>query len=50
MYLIKLINDILENNKAKEEILKVANNAKIDIIKLDLSDFNSIENFNKELK
>ena len=37
-------------NKAKEEILKIINNAKLDVIKLDLSDFNSIENFNKELK
>ena len=40
-------------NKAelvKEEILKEVNNAKLDIIKLDLSDFNSIEEFNKELR
>ena len=37
-------------NKAKEDILKIVNNAKLDIIQLDLSDFNSIENFNKELK
>ena len=37
-------------NKAKEDILKIVNNAQLDIIKLDLSDFNSIENFNKELR
>ena len=37
-------------NKAKEDILKVVTNAKLDIIQLDLSDFNSIENFNKVLR
>lgn len=36
--------------KTKENILKEVPNAKLDIIKLDLSDFNSIDNFNKELK
>ncbi len=37
-------------NKAKEEILNEVNDAKLDIILLDLSDFNSIDNFNKELR
>lgn len=37
-------------NKAKEDILKIVSNAKLDIIQLDLSDFNSIENFNNKLR
>lgn len=37
-------------NNVKEEILKEVKNAKIDILELDLSDFNSIDNFNQELR
>lgn len=37
-------------NKVKEEILKEVKSAKIDILELDLSDFNSIDSFNAELR
>ena len=37
-------------NKAKESLLKELPDAKIDIIKLDLSDFNSIDEFSKIIK
>ena len=37
-------------NKAKENLLKELPKAKIDIIKLDLSDFNSIDEFSKTIK
>lgn len=42
--------NIEKTNKAKEKMLKEVPNAKLDIIKLDLSDFNSIEDFNIELR
>lgn len=37
-------------NKTKEDILSEVPNAKLDIIQLDLSDFESIERFNTELR
>lgn len=37
-------------NKAKESLLKELPNSKIDIVKLDLSDFNSIDEFSKIIK
>lgn len=47
---IMACRNINKANKVKEEILKEVPNAKLEILQLDLSDFNSIENFNAELR
>ena len=47
---IMACRNIKKAGLVKEEILKEVPNASLDIIKLDLSDFNSIEEFNNELR
>lgn len=42
--------NINKANNVKNEIIKEIPNAKLDIIQLDLSDFNSIDNFNQQLR
>lgn len=47
---IMACRNVNKANNVKEEILKEVPNAKLDIIKLDLSDFNSIDEFTKETR
>ena len=49
-HVIMACRNVSKANKVKEDILKEVPNASLEIIKLDLSDFNSIEEFSKELK
>lgn len=49
-HVIMACRNLDKANKAKENLLKEIKDAKIDIVKLDLSDFNSIDEFSKTIK
>lgn len=48
--IILACRNLKKANSVKEELLREVPTAKLDIIQLDLSDFNSIDSFNKELR